>query len=72
RLYRKLAATKGSSKAIKAVARKMAVIFYNMVLKKEAFDIKKVQQDVEVQEAKKIARIQKELAKYGYNIQKAA
>lgn len=32
--YRKLAATKGSAKAIKAVARKIAVIFYNMVLKK--------------------------------------
>jgi len=72
RLYRKLAATKGKAKAIKAVARRIAVIFYNMVLKKEAFDIKKVQQDTAVQEAKKIARLQKELAKYGYTVQKAA
>jgi transposase len=72
RLYRKLAATKGSSKAIKAVARRMAVIFYNMVLKKEAFDIKKVEQDTAVLEAKKIARLQRELAKYGYNIKKSA
>lgn len=72
RLYRKLAATKGKAKAIKAVARRMAVIFYNMVLKKEAFDVKKVQQDTAVQEAKKIARLQKELARYGYSIKKAA
>ena len=72
RLYRKLAATKGKAKAIKAVARRIAVIFYNMVLKKEAFDIKKVQQDMAVQEAKKIVRLQKELAKYGYTVKKAA
>jgi hypothetical protein len=72
RLYRKLAATKGKAKAIKAVARRIAVIFYNMVLKKEAFDVKKVQQDTAVQEAKKIARLQKELAKYGYTVKKAA
>ena len=70
--YRKLAATKGKAKAIKAVARKIAVIFYNMVLKQEAYDIKKVQQDVEQQKARKIARLQKDAAKLGLIIHKVA
>jgi len=70
--YRKLAATKGSAKAIKAIARKIAVIFYNLVLKKEAYDVAKVQPDIEKQTAKKIARLQKEAAKLGLTIQKAA
>ena len=33
-LYRRLSASKGSKKAIKAVARRLAVIFYNMIKKK--------------------------------------
>ncbi|QTE40597.2 IS110 family transposase [Mucilaginibacter gossypii] len=70
--YRKLAATKGKAKAIKAVARKIAVIFYNMVLKQEAYDVTKVQQDVEVQKARKISRLQKEAQKLGLTLQKAA
>jgi len=69
--YRKLAATKGKAKAIKAVARKIAVIFYNMVLKQEAYDSSKVQQDVEVQKARKIARLQKEAQKLGLTLQNA-
>jgi len=70
--YRKLAATKGKAKAIKAVARKIAVIFYNMVLKQEAYDSSKVQQDVELQKARKIARLQKEAQKLGLTLQNAA
>jgi transposase len=70
--YRRLAATKGSAKAIKAVARKIAVIFYNMVLKKEAYNSARIQPDLEKQKAKKIARLQKEAAKLGLTIQKAA
>ena len=70
--YRKLAASKGKAKAIKAVARKIAVIFYNMMLKKEAYNVKKIQQDVAKQTARKIAYLQKEAAKLGFNIQKAA
>ena len=70
--YRKLAATKGKAKAIKAVARKIAVIFYNLVLKKEAYDATKIQPDIEKQTARKIARLQKEAAKMGFTIQKAA
>jgi transposase len=70
--YKKLASTKGTAKAIKAIARKIAVIFYNMVLKQEAYDAGRVQQDVELQKARKLARLQKEAAKLGWSIQKAA
>jgi transposase len=70
--YRKLAATRGTSKAIKAIARKLAIIFYNMVRKKEAFDPNKVAQDVQVLERRKMKRLIKEAAKMGYTIQKAA
>jgi transposase len=70
--YRRLAATKGSKKAIKAIARKIAVIFYNMVLKKQAYDATRIQPDVEQQKARKIARLQKEAAKLGFDIQKVA
>jgi transposase len=70
--YRKLAATKGKAKAIKAIARKIAVIFYNMVLKQEAYDLKKVQQDLEIQKARKISRLQKEAQKLGLTLQKVA
>jgi len=54
------------------VARKIAVIFYNMVLKQEAYDSSKVQQDVELQKARKIARLQKEAQKLGLTLQNAA
>ena len=70
--YKRLAATKGSKKAIKAIARKLAVIFYHMVLNKQAFDATRVQPDIEQQKARKIARLQKEAAKFGLTIQKAA
>jgi transposase len=70
--YRKLAATKGKAKAIKAVARKIAVIFYNMVLKQETYDSSKVQQDPEIQKARKINRLQIEAQKLGLTIQKVA
>jgi transposase len=70
--YKKLAATKGKAKAIKAIARKLATIFYNMVLKKEAFDPKKIQQDVEKQEARRVTRLYRDAAKLGFTIQKVA
>ena len=70
--YRRLAATKGSKKAIKAIARRLAVIFYHMVLNKQAFDATRVQPNIQQQKARKIARLQKEAAKLGLTIQKAA
>jgi transposase len=70
--YRKLASTKGKAKAIKAIARKIAIIFYNLVLKKEAYDPTKIQPDIEKQTARQIARLQKQAAKYGLTVQKVA
>jgi transposase len=39
-LYRRLSYQKGSKKAIKAIARKLAVIFYNMLKNKQEYDNK--------------------------------
>ena len=47
KLYRRLAAQKGSAKAIKAVARKLAIILYNMIKNKSEFDPQKIQIDSE-------------------------
>lgn len=68
-LYRRLSATKGSRKAIKAVARRLAVIFYNMVKKKSKYDPKIVVIDEEKLRAKKIARLQKEAEKLGCKVE---
>jgi len=68
-LYRRLAAQKGSKKAIKAVARKLAVIFYTIVNKKQEYDKSKSQVDIEKLQLRKIARLEKEAAKYGLTLQ---
>ncbi|WP_233276804.1 transposase [Mucilaginibacter paludis] len=70
--YRKLAGTRGKKKAIKAIARKLAVIFYHMVLKQQPYDPKKIAQDPEKQLARKIARLQKDAAKLGWTLQKVS
>lgn len=67
-LYRRLAVIKGSKKAIKAVARRLAVIFYHMLRKKVEYDSTIVAENIEIQKAKRIARIIKEAAKYGYKL----
>jgi len=67
-LYRRLAHTKGSKKAIKAVARRLAVIFYNMVKKQTMYDPKIVALDEEKLKQRKIARLQKEAEKLGCTI----
>jgi transposase len=71
-LYRRLSAQRGSKKAVKAVARKLAVIFYTMVKNKVAFDKEKLKVDVARQNAKKIAFLKKEAAKYGFTMQNTA
>ncbi len=65
-LYKRLSAKRGSGKAIKAVARKIAVIFYHMVKNKTSFDRDKLKLDTTRQQAAKIAILKKEAAKYGY------
>lgn len=70
-LYRRLSAQKGSKKAIKAIARKLAVIFYHMVKNKTEYDKNKLQINTERQRAKRISFLQKEAIKYGYVLQNA-
>jgi len=67
-LYRRLALTKGSRKAIKAVARRLSVIFYHMLRRKVDYDPTIVSENIELQKAKRIARIIKDAAKYGYKL----
>lgn len=71
-LYRRLSHTKGSKKAIKAVARRLAVIFYNMVKKQTKYDPKIIVMDEEKLRAKKIARLQKEAEKLGCRLETIA
>jgi transposase len=71
-LYRRLSASKGSKKAIKAVARRLAVIFYNMVSKKTAYDPKLAALDQEQIKARKIARLTKEAEKLGCTVNMVA
>lgn len=68
-IYRKLAHTKGSKKAIKAVARRLAVIFYTMIKKQTSYNPKVAAIDEEKVKAIKIARLQKEAQKLGYRVE---
>lgn len=68
-MYRKLAAKKESKKAIKAVARRLAVIFYNMIKNKQEYDKEKMEVDIQIQEQKRINRLKKEALKYGFTLQ---
>ena len=70
-LYRRLAVRKGSKKAIKAVARRLAVIYYKMVKEKCAYDKTRIGDNYEQQRARKIAMLMKEASKYGYDLQPA-
>lgn len=71
-LYRRLSYQKGSKKAIKAIARKLAVIFYNMLKNKQEYDKSRLQIDTEKQVQIKIARLKKEALKYGLTLQNIA
>ena len=68
-LYRRLSAQKGSKKSNKAIARKLAVIFYHMVKNKTEYDKNKLQVNTERQRAKRISFLNKEARKYGYVLQ---
>lgn len=68
-LYRRLSAQKGSKKAIKALARKLAVILYHMIKNQTEYDKNKLQVNTERQQAKKIRFLQKEAMKYGFVLQ---
>jgi transposase len=64
--YRKLVFRKGSNIAIKATARKLAVIFYNMVIKKTSFEPHSKEEYNEKFRERRIKKLQKEAAKMGF------
>jgi len=68
-LYKRLAVRKGSKKAIKAVARKLAVIFYKMVREKCSYDKSRLERNLEQQRARKLTMLIREASKYGYELQ---
>ena len=68
-LYRRLAAQKGAKKAIKAVARRLAVIFYHILKNKTEYDASRFQTNIEELRRKKIVRLNKEASKYGLTLQ---
>jgi transposase len=72
KLYRRLAATKGSSKAIKALARRLAVIIYHMIKKNSKYEPYKTCMDEDRYKIQKLKRLTKEAEKLGYNLIKAA
>ena len=72
KLYRRLSAQKGSAKAIKAIARKLAVILYHMIKNKTEFDPSKVQIDADQEKKRRLRRLEKEAAHYGFTLSKAA
>jgi transposase len=71
-LYRRLCAKKGSRKAIKAVANRLATIFYHMMRRKTPYDPKVVVVNEEKIRAKRIERLRKEAEKLGCRLDVAA
>jgi len=70
--YRKLASRKGNVKAIKATARKVAVIFWNMMCKKTSFIALSQVDYKEKYERLQIRKLEKLAAKLGMKLQKVA
>lgn len=70
-LYRRLSAQKGSKKANKAVARKLAVIFYTMIKNKSEYDKDKMQINKDKKQKRELARLRKQAAKYGLILEAA-
>jgi transposase len=71
-LYRRLSSRKNSKTAIKAVARRIAVVFYHMMNRKTTYDPKKVALDEDKIKARRIAKLKKEAEKYGLKLSEAA
>jgi transposase len=67
-LYARLAVRKGSQKAIKAVARKIAVIFYHMLKNKTSYNPALVGQDEEQRAKRKLKLFETQARKHGYKL----
>lgn len=68
-LYRRLSRNRGVKKANKAVARRLAIIFYNMLKHQTKYNPRIVAINEEKQKARKLARLQKEAEKIGCRIE---
>jgi transposase len=68
RFYRKMAALHGKGTAITATARKLAMIVYNMIQKKQPYDPQKMEDSQEKIRQRKLLQLQKAITKL--NIQK--
>jgi len=63
--FRKIAFKKGRGAAITATARKIAVILWNMIVKKEPYTPIKTKEYLEQQKQRKIKFLKKDMQKYG-------
>jgi transposase len=66
--YRRMA-TRDSGKAVKAVARKLAIIFYNVVKNKSEYDRSKLERNEEQRKRQQINRLKKMASNYGFELQ---
>jgi transposase len=71
-LYRRLSATKGSRTAVKAVARKLGVLFYTLVKNKIAYDPLIAAERIKKQNEMETRRLHKIARKLGYEVKKIA
>ena len=71
-LYRRLCSRKGKKTATKAVARKIAVLFYTLVKNQQEYDSQIIEQTEKEQEEKRIRNLEKIAKKLGYSIQRIA
>lgn len=71
-LYKRLAAQKGSKCAVKAIARRIAIIFYNMIKHQTEYNPAQVGMDKSKIEEREIARLKKKAASYGFALQSVA
>jgi len=71
-LYRRLVAKKGKKTATKAVARKIAVIFYTLVKNKQEYNPLIITKKIKEQEERKLRQLTKLARKLGYSLQKTA
>ena len=70
--YRRLAAKKGAKKAVKALAKKLAVIFYNVIKHKSIYDRSRLQPKEEVRKNRQINKLKKLATSLGYDLQPLA
>ncbi|MDR0866144.1 MAG: IS110 family transposase [Candidatus Symbiothrix sp.] len=71
-LYRRLSVKKGAKTANKAVARKLAVLFYVLVKNHQPYDKNKVIEQEQKRQEREIARFKKTAHRLGYTVQKVA